>query len=110
MKNKEDIMKDIDISIATEISKATVHEMAKLKDTKTNKMFYTVAIILMGIISLTCIVFTSFVGIKLIDFMSNTEVVVEDEVVDFNAESDNGNANNVYNSNSSGNNINIGDK
>ncbi len=110
MGNEKDIMKDIDIKLATEISRATVREMAELRDTKTNKKFYTIAIILMSIICITCVIFTSIVGIKLIDFINSTEVVVEDEVIDLNAESDNGNANNIYNNNSSGNNINLGDK
>lgn len=109
MNNKE-TMKDIDIKIATEIARTTVHEMAELKETKTNKKFYIIAILIMGIICITCIIFTSFVGLKLIDFINSTEVVVEDEIIDLNAESDNGNANNVYNSNSADSNINIGDK
>lgn len=106
----KDTMKDIDIKIATEIAKATVHEMAELRDTKTNKMFHLVAMIIMSIICIVCIVFTSFVGLELIDFMKETEIVVETESDNFTAESDNGNANNVYNSNSGGSTINIGDK
>lgn len=103
-------MNEIDIKLASEIAKTTVHEMAQLKETKTNKMFHLVAMIIMSIICIVCIVFTSFVGLELIDFMKETEIVVETESADFTAESDNGNANNVYNSNSNGSSINIGDK
>ena len=40
---KKEAMKDIDIKIATEIARVTVHEMAQLKETKTNKKFHMMA-------------------------------------------------------------------
>ena len=109
MSNKEDIMKDIDIKLATEISKATVKEMAELRDTKTNKRFYTIAIILMSIICITCVIFTSIVGIKLIDFISNTEIMIETEGEDINAETTNGDIENIGNEYNNNGNVDIGD-
>lgn len=110
MENKdiEEIKKEIDIKLASEIAKSVVHEMSKMENAKSNIKLFTFISILMCIISLICIIFTSFVGIKLIDFMNSTEVVVEEEAVKFGAESESGDANNIYNSNSSGSTITTG--
>lgn len=105
--DEKEAMKDIDIKIATEIAKATVHEMAELKDTKTNKMFYRVAIIIMGIICITCIIFTSFIGLELIDFMKSTEIVVENE--DVSANTGDGDISNIGNKYNNSGNVNIGE-
>lgn len=110
MENKdiEEIKKEIDIKLASEIAKSVVHEMSKMENAKSNIKLFTFISILMCIISLICIIFTSFVGIKLIDFMNSTEVVVEEEAIEFGAESESGDANNIYNSNSSGSTITTG--
>lgn len=105
------IKNEIDIKLATEISKATVHEMAKLKETKTNKIFHTITIIIMSIICIVCIIFTGTVGFETVSFLSSIDFVeVVDETckenINMDAESDNGNATNLYNSN----NNNIGGK
>lgn len=105
----KDTMKDIDIKISTEIARATVHEMAQLKDTKTNKIFHIVAIVIMSIICVVCITFTSFIGLELIDFMNNTESVVEEEkTIDMNT-GENGNISNVGNDYNNSGNVSIGD-
>lgn len=104
-------MNEIDIKLASEIAKTTVHEMAQLKETKTNKTYLTVTMIIAATICLVCIFFTSFIGIKMIDFMSSFEIVAEEEKIDLDATSDSGNASNIYNNNSAGSNINVnGDK
>ena len=112
MENKdiEEIKKEIDIKLASEIAKSVVHEMSKMENAKSNIKLFTFISIMMCVISLICIIFTSFVSIKLIDFMSSTEVVIETETEDiaFDAQSDNGDANNIYNSNSSGSTITTG--
>lgn len=110
MENKdiEEIKKEIDIKLASEIAKSVVHEMSKMENAKSNVKLFTFISILMCVISLICIIFTSFVGIKLIDFMSSTEVVVEEDAIEFGAESESGDANNIYNSNSSGSTITTG--
>ena len=110
MENKdiEEIKKEIDIKLASEIAKSVVHEMSKMENAKSNIKLFTFISIMMCIISLICIIFTSFVSIKLIDFMSSTEVVVEEEAVKFGAKSESGDANNIYNSNSSGSTITTG--
>ena len=110
MENKdiEEIKKEIDIKLASEIAKSVVHEMSKMENAKSNIKLFTFISILMCVISLICIIFTSFVSIKLIDFMNSTEVVVEEEAIEFGAESESGDANNIYNSNSSGSTITTG--
>lgn len=112
MENKdiEEIKKEIDIKLASEIAKSVVHEMSKMENAKSNVKLFTFISIMMCVISLICIIFTSFVSIKLIDFMSSTEVVIETETEDiaFDAQSDTGDANNIYNSNSSGSTITTG--
>lgn len=110
MENKdiEEIKKEIDIKLASEIAKSVVHEMSKMENAKSNIKLFTFISILMCIISLICIIFTSFVSIKLIDFMNSTEVVVGEEAIEFGAESESGDANNIYNSNSSGSTITTG--
>lgn len=104
------IKNEIDIKLATEISKATVHEMAKLKETKTNKVFHTITIIIMSIICIVCIIFTGTVGFETVSFLRSIDFVeVVDECndkVNMDVKSDNGNATNLYNSN----NNNIGGK
>ena len=110
MESKENIMKDIDIKLATEISRATVREMAELRDTKTNKKFYTIAIILMSIMCIICIIFTSIIGIKLIDFINSTEIMIETEGEDIQAETTNGNIENIGNEYNNNGNVDIGDK
>ena len=83
MENKdiEEIKKEIDIKLASEIAKSVVHEMSKMENAKSNIKLFTFISIMMCIISLICIIFTSFVGIKLIDFMNSTEAVVEEETI-----------------------------
>lgn len=107
-KDIEEIKKEIDIKLASEIAKSVVHEMSKMENAKSNVKLFTFISIMMCVISLICIIFTSFVSIKLIDFMSSTEVVVEEEAVKFGAERESGDANNIYNSNSSGSTITTG--
>lgn len=106
-KAMDKIKREIDIKLATEISKATVHEMAKLKETKTNKLFHITAMMLMAIITIICIIFTSIIGIKLIGFLNSFEVSVEEDTkqVNMDASSNSGNANNFYKS--SNNNVGV---
>ena len=110
MENKdiEEIKKEIDIKLASEIAKSVVHEMSKMENAKSNVKLFTFISIMMCVISLICIIFSSFVSIKLIDFMNSTEVVVEEEAIEFGAESESGDANNIYNSNSAGSTITTG--
>ena len=104
MENKdiEEIKKEIDIKLASEIAKSVVHEMSKMENAKSNVKLFTFISIMMCVISLICIIFTSFVGIKLIDFMNSTEVVVEKETID--TQTGNGDISNIGNDyNNSGN-------
>lgn len=93
----EKLKKSLDLQLASEIAKSTVHEMAQLKETKTNKIFYSIAMVMMGIICITCIVFTSFVGIKLINFFDTTEIVIEDTDKEKAIDIDSGDGGNVSN-------------
>ena len=108
MENKdiEEIKKEIDIKLASEIAKSVVHEMSKMENAKSNIKLFTFISILMCIISLICIIFTSFVGIKLIDFMNSTEVVVEEETID--TQTGNGDISNIGNDYNNSGNIDIG--
>ena len=108
MENKdiEEIKKEIDIKLASEIAKSVVHEMSKMENAKSNIKLFTFISILMCIISLICIIFTSFVGIKLIDFMNSTEVVVEKETID--TQTGNGDISNIGNDYNNSGNIDIG--
>ena len=106
MENKdiEEIKKEIDIKLASEIAKSVVHEMSKMENAKSNVKLFTFISIMMCVISLICIIFTSFVSIKLIDFMNSMEIVIETETTEdvaFDAQSDTGDANNIYNSSGS---------
>lgn len=108
MENKdiEEIKKEIDIKLASEIAKSVVHEMSKMENAKSNIKLFTFISIMMCIISLICIIFTSFVSIKLIDFMSDTEVVVEEETID--TQTGNGDISNIGNDYNNSGNIDIG--
>lgn len=108
MENKdiEEIKKEIDIKLASEIAKSVVHEMSKMENAKSNIKLFTFISILMCIISLICIIFTSFVGIKLIDFMNSTEVVVEEETID--TQTGNGDISNIGNDYNNNRDIDIG--
>ena len=108
MENKdiEEIKKEIDIKLASEIAKSVVHEMSKMENAKSNVKLFTFISILMCVISLICIIFTSFVSIKLIDFMSSTEVVVEEETID--TQTGNGDISNIGNDYNNSGNIDIG--
>ena len=105
-KDIEEIKKEIDIKLASEIAKSVVHEMSKMENAKSNIKLFTFISILMCIISLICIIFTSFVGIKLIDFMNSTEVVVEEETID--TQTGNGDISNIGNDYNNSGNIDIG--
>ena len=108
MENKdiEEIKKEIDIKLASEIAKSVVHEMSKMENAKSNVKLFTFISIMMCVISLICIIFTSFVSIKLIDFMSSTEVVVEEETID--TQTGNGDISNIGNDYNNSGNIDIG--
>ena len=108
MENKdiEEIKKEIDIKLASEIAKSVVHEMSKMENAKSNVKLFTFISIMMCVISLICIIFTSFVSIKLIDFMSSTEVVVEKEAID--TQTGNGDISNIGNDYNNSGNIDIG--
>ena len=108
MENKdiEEIKKEIDIKLASEIAKSVVHEMSKMENAKSNVKLFTFISIIMCIISLICIIFTSFVGIKLIDFMNSTEVVVEEETID--TQTGNGDISNIGNDYNNNGDIDIG--
>lgn len=108
MENKdiEEIKKEIDIKLASEIAKSVVHEMSKMENAKSNIKLFTFISIMMCVISLICIIFTSFVSIKLIDFMSSTEVVVEEETID--TQTGNGDISNIGNDYNNSGNIDIG--
>lgn len=108
MENKdiEEIKKEIDIKLASEIAKSVVHEMSKMENAKSNVKLFTFISIMMCVISLICIIFTSFVGIKLIDFMNSTEVVVEEETID--TQTGNGDISNIGNDYNNNGDIDIG--
>ena len=108
MENKdiEEIKKEIDIKLASEIAKSVVHEMSKMENAKSNIKLFTFISIMMCVISLICIIFTSFVSIKLIDFMSSTEVVVEEETID--TQTGNGDISNIGNDYNNSGNVEIG--
>lgn len=108
MENKdiEEIKKEIDIKLASEIAKSVVHEMSKMENAKSNVKLFTFISIMMCVISLICIIFTSFVSIKLIDFMNSTEVVVEEETID--TQTGNGDISNIGNDYNNNGDIDIG--
>ena len=106
-KELEQIKREIDIKLATEIAKNVVHEMSKMENAKSNVKIFSIISILFAIICTVCVAFTSLVGYKLLYFLDNIviEQTTEDVVLDsYTGTESYGDAITVYNS---GNNSNV---
>lgn len=109
-KEFEEIENNIDMKLATEISKSYVQEMSKLESTKSQIKIFKIICILFAIIMLICVSFTSTVSLQLIRFLDNV-IVTDDETenvaMDTSTGDYSGSAINMYN-NGSGNSLNNG--
>lgn len=87
----EELKRDIDIKLATEISRSTVHEMAKQEIAQSQIKTFKIICIIFAITMLICVVSTSICCTQLIRFMDNI-VVVEDtsETINMDAETGDG--------------------
>lgn len=98
----EELKRDIDIKLATEISRSTVHEMAKQEIAQSQIKTFKIICIIFAITMLICVVSTCFAQLQLIKFIENTVIVreVEDVTMDAETGDDSGNAINLYGDNS----------
>lgn len=110
-KEFEEIENNIDMKLATEISKSYVQEMSKLENTKSQIKIFKIICILFAIIMLICVSFTSTVSLQLIRFLDNVIVTEDTENVamDTSTGDYSGSAINMYN-NGSGNSLNNDNK
>lgn len=92
MENKkiEELGKNIDMKLATEISKSYVHEMSKLETAKSQINVFKIICIIFAIVMLICVTFTSTVSLQLMRLIDNIVVVRETEDVDMSAETGDG--------------------
>lgn len=103
MENKdiEELEKNIDMKLATEISKSYVHEMSKLETAKSQIGIFKIICIIFAIVMLICVTFTSTVSLQLMKLIDNIVVVEEDEITMDTSTGDNsGSAINMYNNGS----------
>lgn len=103
MENKEieELGKNIDMKLATEISKSYVHEMSKLETAKSQINVFKIICIIFAIVMLICVTFTSTVSLQLMKLIDNIVVVEEDEITMDTSTGDNsGSAINMYNNGS----------
>lgn len=94
----EELKRDIDIKLATEISRSTVHEMAKQEIAQSQIKTFKIICIIFAITMLICVVSTSICCTQLIRFMDNI-VVVEDVTMGAETGDGSGSAINLYNEN-----------
>lgn len=80
MENKdiEELGKNIDMKLATEISKSYVHEMSKLETAKSQIGIFKIICIIFAIVMLICVTFTSTVSLQLMKLIDNIVIVEED--------------------------------
>lgn len=93
MENKEieELGKNIDMKLATEISKSYVHEMSKLETAKSQINVFKIICIIFAIVMLICVTFTSTVSLQLMRLIDNIVIVDEStEDVDMSAETGDG--------------------
>lgn len=91
----EELKRDIDIKLATEISRSTVHEMAKQEIAQSQIKTFKIICIIFAITMLICVVSTSICCTQLIRFMDNI-VVEEDVTMDAETGDGSGSAINLY--------------
>jgi hypothetical protein len=91
----EELKRDIDIKLATEISRSTVHEMAKQEIAQSQIKTFKIICIIFAITMLICVVSTSICCTQLIRFMDNI-VVEEDVTMDAETRDGSGSAINLY--------------
>ena len=93
----EELKRDIDIKLATEISRSTVHEMAKQEIAQSQIKTFKIICIIFAITMLICVVSTCFAQLQLIKFMDSI-VIERVEEVDMDAETgdSSGSAINLY--------------
>lgn len=100
----EELKRDIDIKLATEISRSTVHEMAKQEIAQSQIKTFKIICIIFAITMLICVVSTSICCTQLIRFMDSVvvteEVTTEDINMDAETGDGSGSAINLYGDNS----------
>lgn len=107
MENKdiEELGKNIDMKLATEISKSYVHEMSKLETAKSQINVFKIICIIFAIVMLICVTFTSTVSLQLMKLIDNIVIVDEstERDVDMSAETGDGSGSaiNLYGDNNS---------
>lgn len=85
----EELKRDIDIKLATEISRSTVHEMAKQEIAQSQIKTFKIICIIFAITMLICVVSTSICCTQLIRFMDSI-VIERVEEVDMDAQTGDG--------------------
>lgn len=104
MENKEieELRKNIDMKLATEISKSYVHEMSKLETAKSQINVFKIICIIFAIVMLICVTFTSTVSLQLMKLIDNIVIVDEydDVSMDTSTGDNSGSAINMYNNGS----------
>ena len=85
----EELKRDIDIKLATEISKSTVHEMAKQEIAQSQIKTFKIICIIFAITMLICVVSTCFAQLQLIKFIDSI-VIERVEEVDMDAQTGDG--------------------
>lgn len=85
----EELKRDIDIKLATEISRSTVHEMAKQEIAQSQIKTFKIICIIFAITMLICVVSTCFAQLQLIKFMDSI-VIERVEEVDMDAQTGDG--------------------
>lgn len=100
----EELKRDIDLKLATEISRSTVQEMAKQENVKSQIKTFKIICIIFAITMLINVIFTSITCIQLIKLMDNIVIVEEDVTLDAQTGDGSGSAINLYGDNNAINN------
>ena len=95
----EELKRDIDIKLATEISRSTVHEMAKQEIAQSQIKTFKIICIIFAITMLICVVSTSICCTQLIRLVDNCVIVEEDVTMDSETGDGSGSAINLYGDN-----------
>lgn len=95
----EELKRDIDIKLATEISRSTVHEMAKQEIAQSQIKTFKIICIIFAITMLICVVSTSICCTQLIRLVDNCVIVEEDVTMDAETGDGSGSAINLYGDN-----------
>lgn len=95
----EELKRDIDIKLATEISRSTVHEMAKQEIAQSQIKTFKIICIIFAITMLICVVSTSICCTQLIKLIDNCVIVEEDVTMDAETGDSSGSAINLYGDN-----------